>query len=142
MARRHRDVHRVVEQVHELDVPRPLAARHHQAAVLSEIGAVGIVDGEPPVLRAVWASGPDSFLALQVPVDRQLFERLEKETGIEVRPEVETRDRHRDDEEKKDERAEAEKPAAEPPPKVAAKAQGEARAEMPPSEPAEQKDKA
>ena len=37
---------------------------------------------------------------------------------------------------------EAEKPAAEPPPKVAAKAQGEARAETPPPEPAEQKDKA
>jgi serine phosphatase RsbU (regulator of sigma subunit) len=68
-------------------------------------GFAGIVDGEPPVLRAVWASGPDSFLALQVPVDRRLFERLEKETGIEVRPEVETRDRHRDDEEKKDEPA-------------------------------------
>ena len=46
------------------------------------------------------------------------------------------------DEEKKDERAEAEKPAAEPPPKVAAKAQGDALAEMPPPEPAEQKDKA
>ena len=61
-------------------------------------GFAGVVDGEPPVLRAVWASGPNSFLALQVPVDRQLFERLEKETGIQVRPEVETRDRHRGDE--------------------------------------------
>ena len=68
-------------------------------------GFAGIVDGEPPVLRAVWASGPDSFLALQVPVDRQLFERFEKETGIQVRPEVETRDGHRDGDDEKDEAA-------------------------------------
>ena len=46
------------------------------------------------------------------------------------------------DEEKKDAHAGAEKPAAEPPAEAAAKAQGEARAEMPPPEPAEQKDKA
>jgi phosphoserine phosphatase RsbU/P len=68
-------------------------------------GFAGIVDGEPPVLRAVWASGPDSFLALQVPVDRQLFDRFEKETGIQVRPEVETRVRERDGDDEKDEAA-------------------------------------
>ena len=45
------------------------------------------------------------------------------------------------DEKKKDAHAEAEKPASEPPNEAAAKAQGDARAEMPPPEPAEQKDK-
>ena len=47
-----------------------------------------------------------------------------------------------DDEKKEDAHAEAEKPAAEPPPQAAAKPQGEARAETPPPEPAEQKGKA
>jgi hypothetical protein len=49
-----------------------------------------------------------------------------------------------DDEEKKDAQAAAEKPAAEPPPEADKKpeAQREARAEAPPPEPAEQKDKA
>jgi len=46
------------------------------------------------------------------------------------------------DEDKKDAHAGAEKPAAEPPTGADAKAQGEARAEMPPPEPAEQKDRA
>ncbi len=68
-------------------------------------GFAGIVDGEPPVLRAVWASGPDSFLALQAPVDRQLFDRFEKETGIQVRPEVETRVREGGGDDEKDEAA-------------------------------------
>ncbi|MFI5007899.1 MAG: PP2C family protein-serine/threonine phosphatase [Solirubrobacterales bacterium] len=78
------------------DVPRTLPAWWMGP------GFGGMVDGEPPVLRAVWASGPDSFLALQVPVDRQLFERLEKETGIQVAPEVETRDNPLDTDDEKD----------------------------------------
>ncbi|HZE10091.1 MAG TPA: DUF3306 domain-containing protein [Burkholderiales bacterium] len=46
------------------------------------------------------------------------------------------------DEEKKDAPPEAEKPAAEPPAEAAVKAQGEARAEIPPVTPSEEKDKA
>jgi len=46
------------------------------------------------------------------------------------------------DEKKKDAHAGAEKPASELPPEVAEEVQGEAKAEMPPPEPAEQKDKA
>ncbi|HSB60134.1 MAG TPA: SpoIIE family protein phosphatase, partial [Vicinamibacteria bacterium] len=56
-------------------------------------GFSGIVDEEPPRLRAVWASGPEAFLALDVPVDARLFERFEKETGIEVRTDVMVRRR-------------------------------------------------
>src|SRR5258706_6382597 len=46
------------------------------------------------------------------------------------------------DEKKKDAHAGAEKPASELPPEVAEEVQGEAKAEMPPPEPAEQKDTA
>jgi serine phosphatase RsbU (regulator of sigma subunit) len=58
-------------------------------------GFAAIVAAETPVLRAVWASGPDTFLALDVPVDTPLFARFEKETGIHVRPEAAAHRRHR-----------------------------------------------
>jgi serine phosphatase RsbU (regulator of sigma subunit) len=49
-------------------------------------GFAGLVDpGEerPEVLRAVWAQG-DAFLALDLPLDRRLFEDFEKRLGIQL----------------------------------------------------------
>jgi serine phosphatase RsbU (regulator of sigma subunit) len=56
-------------------------------------GFAGLVDGDRPVLRAVWASSPDTFLAVDAPVDRRLFEDLEKRTGIDVLSDGELRRR-------------------------------------------------
>ena len=44
----------------------------------------GIVTTKPGVLRAVRARGADTFLLLDVPLDRELFKELEKRTSIHV----------------------------------------------------------
>jgi len=44
----------------------------------------GIVTAKPSVLRAVRARGADTFLLLDVPLDRELFKELEKRTSIHV----------------------------------------------------------
>ncbi|HSD26289.1 MAG TPA: SpoIIE family protein phosphatase [Vicinamibacteria bacterium] len=44
----------------------------------------GMVAGKPGVLRVVRARGPDSFLIIEAPLDREIFKDLERRTSIHV----------------------------------------------------------
>jgi serine phosphatase RsbU (regulator of sigma subunit) len=46
-------------------------------------GLVGLGEDRPEVLRAVWAEG-DTFLALDLPMDKRLFDDFEKRLGIQL----------------------------------------------------------